>query len=201
MNSVVSNSTVGKDLTQFGLILYADSPNSVLTLNKCESKQDILNAIKGAVQPAGNTYTSKALKYCLQYFEATKGGRKASNVPQILMVVTDGEATDWPGLKQSSDELRNAGVTVISIGVESKDKEEQRNQLETMAGGDPSKVFSVNNFRALEILYTNISSVLCESTKPGKWCDGARVHNKHTRFYDQCTLMSFSRCFAFSFRL
>lgn len=173
MNSVVSKTTVGSDLTQFGLILYSNDPESFLTLNKCKSKQDILNAIQGAVPPRGETYTSKALNYSLQFFNAEHGGRKASKVPQILMVITDGEATDSSQLQESSDKLRKAGVTVISIGVESERKEEQRRQLEIMAGGDSSKVFSVNNFKALETLYKNISSALCNSTKPGKWCDGA----------------------------
>lgn len=180
MNSVVNITTVGRHLTQFGLILYSNEPNSVLTLNKCESKQDILNATRDAVQPKKDTYTSKALQYSLQFFNAEHGGRKASKVPQILMVITDGEATDWPQLKQSSDELRKAGVTIISIGVEREKIEEQRKQLEIMAGGDSSKVFSVKNFKALEALYKNISSVLCNSTKPGKLCDGAHVRNTHT---------------------
>uniref|UniRef100_A0AAQ6IRR1 Collagen type VI alpha 6 chain n=1 Tax=Anabas testudineus TaxID=64144 RepID=A0AAQ6IRR1_ANATE len=165
MNSIVNITTVGKDLTQFGLILYADEPKLVFTLKEHNSKQEVFAGIEKALQPTGDTYTSKALQYTLQYFSSTHGGRKASNVPQILMVITDGEATDPHQLKQSSDKLREAGVEVFSIAVESANKEEQRKELEIMAG-DSSRVFSVNSFKDLETLYKNISPVLCNSTKP-----------------------------------
>lgn len=167
MNSIVNITTVGKDLTQFGLILYADEPKLVFTLKEHNSKQEVFAGIEKALQPTGDTYTSKALQYTLQYFSSTHGGRKASNVPQILMVITDGEATDPHQLKQSSDKLREAGVEVFSIAVESAKKEEQRKELEIMAG-DSSRVFSVNSFKDLETLYKNISPVLCNSTKPGE---------------------------------
>lgn len=169
MKSVVNKTTIGRDLTQFGLILYSDDPSSVFSLNKCNSKQDVYKGIDNAVQPTGNTYTSKALKFSLEYFEAKHGGRSASKVPQILMVITDGDATDPQGLKESSNKLRDNKVTVISIGV----KDAKRDQLDIMAGGDSSKVFFVDDFKALEALYKNISSIICNHTKPGKRCHGA----------------------------
>uniref|UniRef100_UPI0009B39205 collagen alpha-6(VI) chain-like n=1 Tax=Monopterus albus TaxID=43700 RepID=UPI0009B39205 len=162
MMSVVNKSMVGKNLTNFGVILYSNEPKSVFSLNAYDSKQKVLQAIKNAMQPQGDTFTSKALTYSLQFFSAEHGGRKAFKVPQILMVITDGDATDYRDLKPSSDALRAKGVTVFSIGV----KDAVREQLNTMAGGDTSKVFYVDDFKALETLYKNISSVLCNSTKP-----------------------------------
>uniref|UniRef100_A0A3Q3Q7B3 VWFA domain-containing protein n=1 Tax=Monopterus albus TaxID=43700 RepID=A0A3Q3Q7B3_MONAL len=131
MMSVVNKSMVGKNLTNFGVILYSNEPKSVFSLNAYDSKQKVL-----------------------QFFSAEHGGRKAFKVPQILMVITDGDATDYRDLKPSSDALRAKGVTVFSIGV----KDAVREQLNTMAGGDTSKVFYVDDFKALETLYKNISS-------------------------------------------
>lgn len=164
MESVVEQSTVGKDLTQFGVILYSTTPKSNFTLKDYDSKQKVLKAITDLGPGLGDTYTGAALTYSLQYFNAENGGRKASKVPQILMVITDGDATDHHKLKGSSDELRKNGVTVISIGIENATEA----QLEIMAGGDKSKVFHVDKFEGLETLYKNISSVLCNSTKAGK---------------------------------
>lgn len=164
MESVVDQTTVGQDLTRFGVILYSDAAKSSFTLKKHKSKRDVLKAVTDLTATGGNTYTGKALAYSLQFFNAEHGGRKVLKVPQILMVITDGEATDPYSLKEPSDALRNNGVTVFSIGV----KEANPDELETMAGGDTSKVFYVDNFEALETLYKNISSVLCNSTKPGK---------------------------------
>lgn len=162
MASVVNQTTVGKDLTRFGVILYSDTPKSSFTLNEIYSKGKVLEALQQLVQPGGGTHTGAALAYSLPYFNAEHGGRK--EMPQILMVITDGEARDSDRLKAESDALRQNGITVISIGVQ----DAKRDQLETMAGGDTSKVFFVDNFKDLETLYQNISSVFCNSTKRGK---------------------------------
>lgn len=164
MASVVKETTVGENLARFGVILYSDTPKSSFTLNEIYSKGKLLEALQQLVQPSGKTYTGAALAYSLQYFNAKHGGRREIRVPQILMVITDGAAQDHRRLKAESDALRKNGVTVISIGV----KDAKRDELETMAGGDTSKVFFVDNFKDLETLYQNISSVICNSTKRGK---------------------------------
>ncbi|XP_040900558.1 collagen alpha-6(VI) chain-like isoform X2 [Toxotes jaculatrix] len=169
MQSVVNRTTVGRTHTQFGLILYSDDPESMFTLKTYDFKQDVLNAIMNIKAPGDRTYTGKALKFSLQYFNAEHGGRKELKVPQILMVITDGDATDHENLPAPSEALRNNGISVFSIGVENANKTE----LEIMAGGDKSRVFFVDNFDALETLYKNISSALCNSTKPV--CDQADV--------------------------
>uniref|UniRef100_A0A668TNC1 VWFA domain-containing protein n=1 Tax=Oreochromis aureus TaxID=47969 RepID=A0A668TNC1_OREAU len=163
MASVVKETTVGENLTRFGVILYSDAANSSFTLNKIYSKGKVLEALQQLVQPDGSTYTGAALAYSLQYFNAKHGGRREIRVPQILMVITDGAATDRDRLKAESDALRKNGVTVISIGV----KDADRKELETMAGGDTSKVFFVDDFKDLITQYKNISSVICDSTKRG----------------------------------
>ncbi|XP_019719267.1 collagen alpha-6(VI) chain isoform X3 [Hippocampus comes] len=162
MSSMVSQTTVGKDLTRFGVILFSSEPKSVFTLNQYESKRDVLKAISALKSPYGDTYTGKALEYALPFFNTDNGGRAALNVPQILMVITDGDATDQNNLRQPSVALRDKGITVFSIGVEGA----IRDQLEIMANHDSSRVFYVDNFAALETLHKNITFVLCNSTKP-----------------------------------
>ncbi|XP_071402741.1 collagen alpha-6(VI) chain-like [Centroberyx affinis] len=162
MASMVNQTTVGEKMTRFGVILYSNDPKSIFTLNQYSSKREVLNAIAALKSPYGDTYTGKALKYSLQFFDAENGGRAASRVPQILMVITDGDATDRNNLVAPSEALRDNSIRVFSIGVEGANL----TQLEIMAGGDKSRVFYVDNFDALENLYTNISHVLCNNTKP-----------------------------------
>lgn len=164
MQSMVNQTAVGKDLTHFGVILYSTTPKSIFTLNQYSTRQEVLKAIADLRSPLGDTYTGRALKYSLQFFGAENGGRGELKVPQILMVITDGDATDRYSLEEPSVALRNKGVNVFSIGVEGANV----TQLEIIAGQDQSKVFYVDNFKALETLYKNISQVLCNSTKPGK---------------------------------
>lgn len=171
MAAMVNQTTVGKDLTRFGVIMFSTEANSVFTLKEYTTKRDVLQAIAALKSPYGDTYTGKALSYSLPYFDAANGGRADLQVPQILMVITDGEATDPNNLEAPASALLNKGINVFSIGVEGADKSE----LEIMAGGESSRVFFVDNFDALENLHKNISHVLCNSTKPGK--------RKHQEFH------------------
>ncbi|CDR07019.1 unnamed protein product, partial [Oncorhynchus mykiss] len=111
--------------------------------------------------PSGDTYTGKALKYSLGYFGAQYGGRKALNVPQWLMVITDGEATDNNSLAGPAKELRDNGIIVYSIGVVGANKQE----LELMAE-DTNKVFFVDDFHKLNTLQKNIAFEFCQTSKP-----------------------------------
>ncbi|XP_041843639.1 collagen alpha-6(VI) chain-like isoform X2 [Melanotaenia boesemani] len=162
MLSMVNQTTVGTNFTRFGVILYSTNANSIFTLKQYSTKREVAKAIRNLRSPNGDTYTGRALEYSLQFFGAQHGGRAEMQVPQILMVITDGDATDWNNLVRPSEALRGKGVTVISIGVEGANV----TQLETIAGQDKSKVFYVADFSALEGLYKNITQVLCESTKP-----------------------------------
>lgn len=164
MVSMVNQTTVGKNLTRFGVILYSTDAKSIFELKDHTSKKEVTKAIEALKSPYGDTYTGKALTYSLQYFDQAHGGRADLQVPQILMVITDGDATDRNNLVVPSVALRERGISVFSIGVEGAN----RTQLEIMSGHDTSKVFYVDNFEALETLYKNITHVLCNSTKPGK---------------------------------
>uniref|UniRef100_A0A8C9XDI8 VWFA domain-containing protein n=1 Tax=Sander lucioperca TaxID=283035 RepID=A0A8C9XDI8_SANLU len=152
------------DKTRFGLISYSDLPQHHFSLHDYDSRRKVLEALPKQKPTEGDTHTGEALQFSLQYFSAANGGRKALKVPQILMVITDGAATNPYILEEHSDALRANGIIVISVGV----KEANIDQLETMAGGDKSKVFFVDNFKALETLYEKISPALCNTTKPGK---------------------------------
>uniref|UniRef100_A0A669DHU1 Collagen type VI alpha 6 chain n=1 Tax=Oreochromis niloticus TaxID=8128 RepID=A0A669DHU1_ORENI len=103
--SVVNQNTVGENLTRFGVILYSRTAKSEFTLKEIYSKGKVLEALQQLVQPKGGTYTGAALAYSLPYFNAEHGGRRAIRVPQILMVITDGDSRDSDRLKAESDAL------------------------------------------------------------------------------------------------
>lgn len=165
MESVVSRSIVSRDSTRFGAILFSNEPKIKFTLETYNSKGEIRNAIRALVPPKDNTYTSEALDYSLQFFNEEHGGRRRFRVPQILMVITDGAATNPANLGKNSDALRANNITVFSIGVENANKDE----LLIMAGNNQSNVFYVDKFDQLETLYRQISGVVCSITKHRKY--------------------------------
>lgn len=163
MEAIVNQTTVGKDLTRIGLIIYSNVTNNIFTLNRYSSKIEVLEAFRAQKLQHGNTHTGEALKYASAFFDEINGGRAALGVPQLLMLITDGKATRPADLPEPAAALRNKGIDVFSIGIKEADVAE----LEVIAGGDKSKVFFVDNFDALKGLHRNISVVLCEKTKPG----------------------------------
>ncbi|XP_010785745.1 collagen alpha-6(VI) chain-like, partial [Notothenia coriiceps] len=165
MASIVNQTTVGTNLTRFGLISYSDKPRTHFKLNAYDSKRKVLAAIPTVKPEGGGTYTDKALRYSLEYFSAEHGGRE---MPQILVVITDGAANIPSNLKGPADKLREHGVTVISVGV----KEAYRDQLLTISG-NTGRSFFVNRFEALGTLHNNMSAVLCNATKQG--CKGKKA--------------------------
>lgn len=163
MEAIVNKTTVGLNLTRFGFIIFTDDPTMIFTLDKYKSKTEILQEIRKLNKPDGNTETAKALEYSIQYFDPMYGGRAALGVEQILMLITDGGATTPRDLPKAAAALRDNGINVLSIGI----KEANVTQLETIAGGDKSKVFFVDNFNALDHLHRNISDALCHQIQPG----------------------------------
>ncbi|XP_017333441.2 collagen alpha-6(VI) chain isoform X1 [Ictalurus punctatus] len=161
MNSVVNTTQVGKDSVRFGTILYSDTPQTKFPLNQYYSKREVRDAISNLKHLGGNTYTAKALLYSLDYFSGANGGRGAKGVPQMLFVITDGEATDSYDLPEAANKLQKYGVNVYGIGVANA----KTSELETITK-DKNKVFLVDDFEALKALQQNISSVICNNTKP-----------------------------------
>ncbi|MEQ2226016.1 hypothetical protein ILYODFUR_023360, partial [Ilyodon furcidens] len=161
MESVVNQTIVSRSSTRFGAILYSDDPEIKFSLNDFNSRGEVVNAIEALVPPSKKTYTGKALNYALQFFNEEHGGRRRLKVPQILMVITDGEAHDRDNLEGYSNQLRANNITVLSIGVQNAKMDE----LLIMAGSN-ERVFFVDNFKKLETLHKNLSGVICNTTKP-----------------------------------
>ncbi|KAJ8290831.1 hypothetical protein GJAV_G00018080, partial [Gymnothorax javanicus] len=161
MISVVNNTDFGENHTKFATIIYSDSAKISFTLNQYNTKTGVRRAIANLKPPGGGTYTAQGLQYSLDYFEPQYGGRAAEKIPQILIVLTDGAATDKDKLPESARAVRKKGINIYSVGVIGALEEE----LLIMAN-DIDKVFYVDSFQALEVLYKNMSNSLCAETKP-----------------------------------
>ncbi|KAJ8354331.1 hypothetical protein SKAU_G00218980 [Synaphobranchus kaupii] len=161
MTSIVNNTDIGQNHTRFGTILYSDTPESTFTLNQYYTDSEVRRAIAALNQRGGNTYTARGLNYSLAFFEQRNGGRAAEKIPQVLIVITDGEATDPKDLPETSKAVREKGIKIIGVGVEGANKA----QLEIMTG-DPKMVLYVDSYEELEEIYRNISKALCDETKP-----------------------------------
>ncbi|XP_048008437.1 collagen alpha-6(VI) chain isoform X1 [Megalobrama amblycephala] len=158
--SVVNSTQIGDSLVRFGVIVYSDTPNQ-FSLNQHISKRQVLEAITTLKSPTGNRDTAEALGYSLAYFDDEHGGRPKRGIPQMLFVITDGDARDRENLPAWADEFAANQINVYGIGV----ARAQDSELE-MITKNKNKIFHVDNYRGLQDLQKNISAVLCSATKP-----------------------------------
>ncbi|XP_074006679.1 LOW QUALITY PROTEIN: collagen alpha-6(VI) chain-like [Numenius arquata] len=159
--ALVKQSDVGPDGVQFGALKYSDEPVELFYLNKYTTKLDITEAIKRDDLLGQNTYTAKALTHSEMFFTEEHGSRKSKGVPQVLIVITDGESQDTHKLDDVAQRLRNKGITIYAVGVEGAN----RNELVTMAGSE-DKCFYVDTFEGLENLTANITDNMCDISVP-----------------------------------
>uniref|UniRef100_A0A670ZUA5 Collagen type VI alpha 6 chain n=1 Tax=Pseudonaja textilis TaxID=8673 RepID=A0A670ZUA5_PSETE len=159
---IINKSDVGKDHVQFGAVKYSNNPEIMFKLNTYSKKSDIIKFIQDNMLLKGHTYTAKALQLSASLLTKENGSRKDQGVPQVLMVITDGESHDRAILDSTSNELRKKGTIIYAIGIKDANHEE----LEIMAGSK-DYWFYMPSFEGLENITTNLSNQLCINSRPG----------------------------------
>ncbi|PKU36381.1 hypothetical protein llap_13313 [Limosa lapponica baueri] len=159
--ALVKQSNVGPDGVQFGALKYSDEPVELFYLNKYTTKLGITEAIERDDPLGQRTYTAKALIHSEMFFTEKHGSRKSKGVPQVLIVITDGQSHDTHMLGDVAQRLRNEGITIYAIGVAGAN----RNELVTMAGSE-DKCFYVDTFGGLQNLTANITDNMCDISVP-----------------------------------
>lgn len=155
ITKVANGTVISKDGVHIGVVQYSDDPKDEFALDQYYDKNKIVEEIGNIKKIDGNTYTGKALEFISKYFDAPRG---RPNVPQFLIVITDGEAHDAVAMPAKA--IRDKGVSIFSIGV----GEAVTEQLEEISG-TREKVYMEKNFDALQYIEKNIQFKLCSPEK------------------------------------
>ncbi|XP_069790507.1 collagen alpha-1(XII) chain-like [Narcine bancroftii] len=144
LTSVIENLDIGSDQVQIGLVQYSNYAETEFYLNTYSSEDEIMSHIEGLRLRGGAALnTGGALQYVLRnHFTRSSGSRKDDGVPQFLVLIMAGRSRD--DVRPFADALKQAAVTIFSIGTESADL----TQLKEIAF-DPSLVFRVREFHSL----------------------------------------------------
>ncbi|KAL0171659.1 hypothetical protein M9458_031970, partial [Cirrhinus mrigala] len=152
ITKVVKGTIIGEDSVHIGVVQFSDDPSEQFPLNRFYSQDKVEEAINGITQLTGNTYTGKALTFISEYFDKSMGGRP--DVPQFLVVITDGEAHD--AVAAPAKAIRDKRVTIFSIGVGTVNT----TQLLEISG-TREKVYVERDFDALQSIEKNLQFKLC----------------------------------------
>ncbi|KAI7805487.1 putative collagen alpha-6VI chain-like [Triplophysa rosa] len=161
LSSLVSIFEVAPDKVRLGLVQYSDTPRTEFLLNTYQNKEDILNYIKNLRYKTGGTHTGQGLEFLLNHhFVPEAGSRTQNNVPQIAVVITDGNSQDE--VEPHAQKLRERGIKLYAIGIKDAD-----DILLKQIANRPydQHVYSVSDFAALQGISQSIIHELCTTVE------------------------------------
>ena len=83
-------------------------------LNTYTDATSLAAAIRNLVFEGGGTYMGEALRMARrQIFNATNGDRE--DVPNVIILVTDGKATDKSAVLNETRHIRNLGIKIVIV--------------------------------------------------------------------------------------
>ncbi|KAL3856134.1 hypothetical protein ACJMK2_015327 [Sinanodonta woodiana] len=139
---------VGQGKTRIGAINFSNRHMTEFHLNSYDSKKDILNAVSNVQYTAGDmTNTFDALRLLrTEAFTAVNGDR--SDIPNIAILLTDGESSNMASTVKEAKLTREAGVTIFGIGIGDKIKKEELEQIASSPTSDYMHI--LESFTALQ---------------------------------------------------
>uniref|UniRef100_A0A3Q1GK16 VWFA domain-containing protein n=1 Tax=Acanthochromis polyacanthus TaxID=80966 RepID=A0A3Q1GK16_9TELE len=166
LSNVIRGLDIGPNKVRVGLAQFSDDTYQEFLLNEHMNKQSLLNAVRQVPHRKGGTLTGQALEFLLEeYFTKQAGSRADERVPQIAVVITDGDSSD--DVSEPARKLRNHGVLLFSIGV-GQINQEELNKIASV----PRFRLNIDSFDALEIqpvqggLHQNAHSAQHRSVDP-----------------------------------
>lgn len=178
LKSIVRGLDIGPDKVRIGLAQYSDEPFQEFLLKDHMDQDSLLAELETFPYRTGGTETGKAMDFLQrQYFTKEAGSRADQRVPQIAVVITDGDSTD--NVIVPAQRLRQHGVIVFGIGV----GQANLKQLQSIANRPPDRfLFSIDSYQALQRLTDGLLQTVCvsvEDQKQGK----TKNYRKRSVFY------------------
>ncbi|XP_074858009.1 collagen alpha-3(VI) chain isoform X2 [Carettochelys insculpta] len=159
---VVKSLAVGGNDFRFALIQFSGNPHTEFQLNTYLSTHDVLSHISNMTYLGGGNKTGEGLEYLIQNLLTKDAGSRASDgIPQIFIVLMDGQSQDDVALPSSV--FNSADVNVFAVGVQ--DAEEGELQ-EVASEPFDTHLFNLENFTSLHAIVGDLVASVCTSMTP-----------------------------------
>uniref|UniRef100_A0A3Q2VBQ3 Collagen alpha-1(XXVIII) chain n=1 Tax=Haplochromis burtoni TaxID=8153 RepID=A0A3Q2VBQ3_HAPBU len=173
---LVDRTTVGRNATRIGLVLYSLDVHLEFNLARYISKQDIKQTIRKMLYMGEGTYTGTAIRKATQeaFFSARPGVRK------VAIVITDGQTDKREPVKLdvAVREAHAANIEMYALGIVNSSDPTQAEFLQelNLIASDPDSehVYLIDDFNTLTALESKLVSQFCEDE------NGAFIYNHIT---------------------
>ncbi|KAH3775135.1 hypothetical protein DPMN_176532, partial [Dreissena polymorpha] len=163
VHDMMTSFNIGPNAVQVGVDTFHSTVKTEFHMNQYNDRPGVQAAINKIPYTTGGTNTAEAIKYmATDSFTAAHGDRP--NVPNIAIVVTDGQSANPTLTAAEAKKARDAGITLLAIGVGSGIGRTELNNIAT--DPDSTHVYMADNFDALTSLKAMLSSKACEVSKP-----------------------------------
>lgn len=156
---IIDNFDIGVSKTHVGVVTFSENADLQIKLTDTFDKEDLYKRIDGLKYAGYRTALDDALRLVNTDVFSLSGGTR-QNVPQILVLLTDGKCTVCTeDLQTAVSPLKDSGVTIYTIGVT---ENINRTELEIIAS-EPSKnyTFEVESFSDLKGITNNLHEKFC----------------------------------------
>lgn len=160
IKDVIDMFNVGVNETRVGLVRFSTRARVGFNLKNYHDKKNLGRAIDDIQQAGGNTNTGEALRIARDYSFATRQGGRPDNptIPQIAVVITDGNSQESDKTAKQAKLTHEAGITVFAIGV---GNEISHQELKNIASSH-EYIFAVQNYDALDTIKNKLGTKACE---------------------------------------
>uniref|UniRef100_A0A4W5KAZ8 Collagen alpha-1(XXVIII) chain n=1 Tax=Hucho hucho TaxID=62062 RepID=A0A4W5KAZ8_9TELE len=174
VTALVDRTTVGRNATRIGLVLYSLDVHLEFNLARYMTKQDVKQAIRKMPYVGEGTYTSTAIRKATQeaFYSARKGVRK------VAIVITDGQTDKREPVKLdiAVREAHAANIEMYALGIVNTSDTTQAEFLRelNLIASDPDSehMYLIDDFNTLPALESKLVSQFCEDE------NGALVLNR-----------------------
>ncbi|NXB41643.1 CO6A3 protein, partial [Leucopsar rothschildi] len=160
---VVKTLDVGGNDFRFALVQFSGNPHTEFQLNTYPSIQDVLSHIANMTYVGGGAEPGKGLEYLIEkHLTKAAGSRASEGVPQVIVVLTDGQPRGDVALPSSV--LNSARVNLFAI---SKVQDAVEGELREVASAPlDTHRFNLENFTALHGIVGDLVASVRSSMTP-----------------------------------
>ncbi|XP_009075179.1 PREDICTED: collagen alpha-3(VI) chain [Acanthisitta chloris] len=161
---VVKALDVGGNDFHFALVQFSGNPHTEFQLNTYPSIQDVLSHIANMSYMGGESKPGKGLEYLIEnHLTKAAGSRASEGVPQVIIVLTDGQSRGNVALPSSV--LKSARVNMFAVGVQDAVEGELK---EIASKPFDTHRFNLENFTALHDIVGDLVASVHSSMTPEK---------------------------------